>query len=146
MNTTRILQDSLTNLLHQRLTQLTRTHGARGYAYRKPSQDIIRSEISRMIQQELKAEIYDIWGKPPKREKVEMDDDPFGDGRAVMSARRKALLPRQPKSGNGGGCIDIGKDMRLSIDQAVADILMNGPQTSNVLRVLFGLVPILTGR
>lgn len=47
-------------------------------------------------------------------------------------------------SGIGGGF--SGRQGQLDIDLLVASVLVNGAQTTNILRNLFGLVPNLIGR
>jgi len=44
-----------------------------------------------------------------------------------------------------GGC-STNKQNQFDIDQMVASALINGTQTTNILRGLFGLVPSLIGR
>lgn len=72
--------------------------------------------------------------------------------REVTTAMKTVLAGTQGDGTNGGGSVfgagfgTDGRRMEMTLDNMVADILVNGRQTSGVLRALFGLVPVLAGR
>ncbi len=95
----------------------------------KKRQDIdIKAELKKIVQQELKASLK------ATIEKMDLFKEKDDDG--------NPLVPEQKTKGTA---MDE-KQEQMSIDQAVADVLMNGKFTTGILKSLFGLVPNLIGR
>lgn len=89
---------------------------------RRPSRDIVDDELAALIRSQVLSSIHDIYGDTPSRGGA--FDERQDNTKSIFDQRR----------------------LEASIDQLVASSLVNGRQTSGVLRLLFGLVPSLIGR
>lgn len=96
------------------------------------SSHIVSDELEKLIQGEIMSGLQEIFREreeeqAPRRHHSFMEDD-------------------EPFSPRGTNSLPDRRQMESLIDQMVASSLVNGRQTSGVLRVLFGLVPSLIGR
>lgn len=140
----RSLTGSMKDLSSEGFDQLSKTitqtivAGRQQATVRRPSEDIVHSELSKLMRQEISAGLDGIFG----RKKKETPD--FGAAGGTMqvivnnntsfsvSARETTVMNQ--------------KSLEITIDQMVADSLMRGRNTTGVLRSLFGLSPNLLGR
>lgn len=104
--------------------------------YRRPDSDIIASELSRALQQQVSAGLRGLFES--------LRDGMTGKGggiNIVVNNNAPVQVSAQENSGAFGQ-----KELEIRIDQMVANSLTQGPQTTGILRSLFGLAPGLIGR
>lgn len=96
--------------------------------------DIISSELSKLLRQELAVSLQGLFARGP----VNGGNTPINviihNNAGVSVTARESV-----------GALDQ-KYLEITIDQMVANSLMRGRQTSGVMRTLFGLAPSLMGR
>lgn len=101
--------------------------------YRRPAEDIVTGELSRLLRQELTQSLRGVF------------EGMFGQGQGapvqVVINNNAGVQVSARESGNFNQ-----KQLEITIDQMVAQSLTQGQQTTGVLRSLFGLAPNLIGR
>jgi len=96
----------------------------------KSAGKVAGNALEKLLQKEAASGLAAVFGASPKR-----------GGNGGSSGPAGAALSGQP----AGGGFNPGQ-METTMDRMVASSLVNGRQTSTVLRSLFGLVPSLIGR
>lgn len=101
---------------------------------RRPSEDIITADLSRMLRQELTQGLRGVF------------EDLLGQGaggglQVVINNNSTAQVSARENVGAFNQ-----KQLEITIDQMVAQSLTQGRQTTGVLRSLFGIAPGLIGR
>lgn len=114
----------LDDVMKERADWLRQSFSKLQHTTRRDPRDIIRADLDRMMRRQVQDGIGGI----------------FDGMRSAWDENNDARGNRKPQGGYGQ------KEMEMQIDQMVASCLTNGPQTSNVLRILFGIVPSLIGR
>lgn len=131
----RALKDSLKILADDGFDRLSRA-ATQGNKYsgpvRRDSSDIVTSELTKLMKQELSGNFQDIFTRN-NNAAVPMSVVINNNASATVTARE------------GTGAFDQ-KYLEITIDQMVANSLLRGRQTSGVMRTLFGLAPSLMGR
>ncbi len=100
---------------------------------RRDSSDVIASELTQLLRQEM------IGGMRGMFEDL-LENRSGGGLQVVINNNTAAQV-----TGRETGAINQ-KQLEITIDQMVANSLLQGRQTSGVLKNLFGLVPTLSGR
>lgn len=112
---------------------------------RKPIEDILSAELDRLLKQTLSASFSDLFkglrdGLPNIN--ASSGDTAMGGGlNIIINNNASASVTAQESQGPFNQ-----KYLEITIDQMVANSLLQGRQTTGVMRTLFGLVPSLTGR
>lgn len=104
---------------------------------RRPAEDLIAAELSRLLRQEITQGLRGVF------------DDIFrpqmqghgGGLQVIVNNNTGAQVSARESTGPMNQ-----KQLEITIDQMVAQSLLQGRQTSGVLRSLFGLAPGLAGR
>lgn len=128
----------LKTLVNARVSFLARKLGGRvrkqnAVPARKPAGGIVNDALTKLIQKEVLSGLATVFsGQSRDRQQGRILGPADGGG-----------MPVPARQAPGG--IDQ-KKMEATIDQIVATALMQGRQTSGILRTLFGLVPSLIGR
>ena len=111
---------------------------------RKPIEDILSAELDRLLKQTLSASFSDLFkglrdGLPNINS---AHSDVAGGGlNIIINNNASVSVSAQESQGPFNQ-----KYLEITIDQMVANSLLQGRQTTGVMRTLFGLVPSLTGR
>lgn len=100
---------------------------------RRDSSDVIASELTQLLRQEM------IGGMRGMFEDL-LQNREGGGLQVVINNNTTAQVTARESSGMNQ------KQLEITIDQMVANSLMQGRQTTGVLKSLFGLVPTLSGR
>jgi hypothetical protein len=120
------------SILRNRLKRLLSKKSARASAKTKKTKSGAGNlALEKLIQKQLSTSLSDIFGK---------------GGANDFSSDAGGSFARQTGAGAGGMGFFDNRQLATSIDQLVAASLMNGKQTSGVMRAIFGLVPGLIGR
>ncbi len=101
---------------------------------RRPVEDIVSSELNRLLRQELGQGLRGIF--------EDLLGQGQGGGLQVIINNNSAA---QVSARESVGAMNQ-KQLEITIDQMVAQSLVQGRQTTGVLRSLFGLAPGLIGR
>lgn len=100
---------------------------------RRPAEDIITAELSRLLRQELTQGLRGVF------------EGMLGGGGGAMQVIINNNAGAQVSARETAGPLNQ-KQLEITIDQMVAQSLVQGRQTTGILRSLFGLAPGLTGR
>jgi len=132
---TRALNDSLQKLAREGFTALEKAATPKTAAPGRDSRagDIVKSELTRFIKQELQESFKNLLGS--------LAGPAAGGLNIVIHNNTAAAVTARETS----GAFDR-KYLEITIDQMVADSLIRGRQTSSVMRSLFGIAPSLLGR
>lgn len=133
----RALKDSLKILADDGLDRLARAASQtarQSNAPRKDSGDIITTDLSKLMRQELAGSLQSLFGR--------------GAGNGSSGAMSVVIHNNAPASVTAREGMDAfdQKYLEITIDQMVANSMLRGRQTSGVMRTLFGLAPSLMGR
>lgn len=132
---TRALNDSLQHLAREGFAALEKAASPKPAARGRETgtDDIVKSELTRFIKQELLDGLKNILGNT---------SGAAGGGMNVVIHNHTAAAVTARET---NGAFDR-KYLEITIDQMVADSLVRGRQTSSVMRSLFGIAPSLLGR
>lgn len=110
---------------------------------RKPYEDIVMSELSRLLRQELAAGLSTVFAdiRAVQSEPVRAEVRPLPSLSVVIHNNAGVSVQARETIGLAGQ-----KQLEVTIDQMVARALAGGRETSGVLRAIFGLAPGLIGR
>lgn len=141
----RTLNDSLKTLATEGLERLAKSaaqsmSSARGSG-RRENGEIVASELSRLLRQELSGGIQGIFGDRPHTVFLPRGEGMGGGISVIVNNNSTATVAARETTDSFDR-----KSLEITIDQMVADSLLRGRQTSGVMRTLFGLTPGLMGR
>lgn len=141
----RTLNDSLNKLSNDGFDKLARavSMAATGFStlpQKRPTEDVVTGELTRLLQQEIASDMRGVFsgGIPGQGTRS-------GGGNTPIAVIINNNSPAQVTVTETTGGLDQ-RQLEISIDQMVAQSLVQGRQTSGVLRSLFGLAPDLAGR
>lgn len=110
---------------------------------RRPHEDILMSELAKLLKQEIAAGLSTIFAdmRPFVASGQRPAESFAGNLNVIINNNVSAAVTARESSGPFGQ-----KQLEITIDQMVARALVGGRETSGVMRSLFGLVPGLIGR
>lgn len=106
---------------------------------RRPYEDIIMAELSRLLRQEVAAGLSSVFAGLQSQQ-TPAQAQPLALNVVIHNNAGASVSAREAEGPFGQ------RQLEITVDQMVARALAGGRETSGVLRTLFGLAPSLIGR